>query len=492
LTDTASPLQPIPVRSVARNSVLLFGLQVFARFLNFIATILLANYLGTELFGAYNYALALTTLFVPLADLGMDTFFLREIPRRVREETSQLLGSVLLSKAGITFLVLIFITIVASSLEPVGSERFGYILLAGGVVLLRAYWNTFSSLLRGLDRVQDETWMFALTRILEFAGILAALLSNADLSTVLALMLMMNGVAVVLTIAVVRGRFIPIAIDRRRTTLVAVIRGGLPFALASIFTNIYFHFDTVLLAKMISDHAAGTYRAAYNLVIPLLMVSGAISAAAFPFLSQNFRSQPEVVSRVIRTSIRLLTMVSLPTAIITTFVAPDIIAFLFAPEFAEAATTLAIVIWFLPIGFLTNFFGHALGAMDDQPFVLRVNTVNLSFNVVANIIFIPLYAQTAAAVITVATELIGLSLLYPRIRKSMSASPEPSRFLKMGLAGMLLIPYLLYRPEIHVLLNITIGLVLYGVLLLALRAVTPKEFLNLALLRMIRQPHESA
>lgn len=83
------PPQRIESDSVLRNSALLIGFHVLTKSLAFVSFILLAKYLGTQLFGVYNYAFALTSLFIPLCDLGMDTYLMREVPLSQRSRDPQ-------------------------------------------------------------------------------------------------------------------------------------------------------------------------------------------------------------------------------------------------------------------------------------------------------------------------------------------------------------------------------------------------------------------
>jgi len=55
---------PSAGRTVARNTVFLFAAQITLRLLGFVPVILLANYLGVEGYGLYNFAIAFATLFI--------------------------------------------------------------------------------------------------------------------------------------------------------------------------------------------------------------------------------------------------------------------------------------------------------------------------------------------------------------------------------------------------------------------------------------------
>lgn len=441
----------------------------------FVSFILLAKYLGTQLFGVYNYAFALTALFIPLCDLGMDTYLMREVPRLQTEEIAKQLGAVLSWKGLLTFLVFIFMSLTTGILDNFGTDRFFMVVLAGLITLLRTYWTTFASFFRAINNVGFETGMLSVARVAEFVVVVVSISTDIGLLALLAVMTVVNIVFVSLTHVLVRTRFTRPVLVQDFQHMLSMLRGGLPFALATIFSSIYFNFDTVLISKLIGDDSAGIYRAAYNLLFPLTMFGLAITGAVFPFASQNYVQGTLEVEQVVRRSVIQLLMIALPIAITTSFLSQEIVRFLFAPEFGAAAQCLTILVWFLPVVFLTNFFANTLGAIDEQTFVLKVTIVSAVFNIVANLIFVPLYAQTGSSVITVLTALLGFAFLVVKMGRKISSPISWGPLARVLLAGIAMIPLLLWKPNIHILILLVGSILLYVGALLLFRALSMKD-----------------
>ncbi|MCX6135645.1 MAG: flippase [Ignavibacteriales bacterium] len=479
----SSPAEPsrFESASVLRNSVLLFGFHVFTKSLAFISFILLAKYLGTQLFGVYNYAFALTALFIPLCDLGMDTYLMREIPRLTEADIPKQLGAVLSWKGLLTFLVCLVMSLTTGLLDTFGSERFFMVVLAGLITLLRTYWTTFASFFRAINRVGYETGLLSLARVAEFVVIVVSISTDNGLLTLLAVLTLVNIVFVSLTHVLVRRRFTRPIMVGDFAHMISMLRGGLPFALATIFSAIYFNFDTVLLSKFIGDEAAGVYRAAYNLIFPLTMFGLAITGAVFPFASQNYRDRPGEVESVVQRSIVQLLLIALPIAIITTLLSREIVRFLFAPEFAATAECLSILVWFLPVVFLTNFYSNTLGAIDEQTFVLKVTILSALFNIIANLVVIPMYGQVGASINTVLTALIGFGFLVVKMRKKIVSRLPLSTILRILAASSFVLPLLIIKPNLHVLVLLGASVVTYSFALLLFRAVTISDLKTLFL-----------
>ncbi|GEM_PF-3909031 len=228
---TPSPSSTViaPV-AVARNSILLVGFQVLTKFLGFLSSVFLANYFGVVVFGEYNYAFALTALFIPFCDLGMDFYLLREIPRLSHEQAGPLAGNVLRTKLLITMLVLLVIVITGGALEHFSSKMFGIIFLAGIVTLLRTYWTTYSLILRGINKVQAETFLYSILRLAEFCAVAAIVVGKLDMVVLLLLLSLINLLGAVSTYVIIRKRYLPLSVTGSGKAS-QVIMGGLPFAL---------------------------------------------------------------------------------------------------------------------------------------------------------------------------------------------------------------------------------------------------------------------
>jgi O-antigen/teichoic acid export membrane protein len=484
----SSPAAPprIESTSVLRNSVLLFIFHIFTKSLAFISFILLAKYLGTQLFGVYNYAFALTALFIPLCDLGMDTYLMREVPRLPEDEIPRQLGAVLSWKGFLTFLVFLAMSLTTGLLDSFGSDRFFMVVLAGLITLLRTYWTTFASFFRAINRVGYETGMLSLARVAEFIVIVVSISMDTGLLSLLAVLTVVNIAFVSLTHVLVRQRFTRPILVSDFAHMMSMLKGGLPFALATIFSSIYFNFDTVLISKYIGDDAAGIYRAAYNLIFPLTMFGLAITGAVFPFASQNYRERKGEVESVVRRSVVQLLMIALPIAVITTLLSREIVRFLFAPEFAATADCLSVLVWFLPIVFLTNFYSNTLGAIDEQTYVLKVTILCALFNIIANLIVVPRYAQLGASVNTVLTALLGFGFLFVKMRKKITSSIPVSTLLRVIAASVVLLPLLLLKPDVHVLVLLCGSVLIYFLALLLFGVLTLKEIK--ALFLSLRSP----
>jgi O-antigen/teichoic acid export membrane protein len=111
-------------------------------------------------------------------------------------------------------------------------------------------------------------------------------------------------------------------------------------------------------------------------------------------------------------------MTALPLAVLTTFLAPYMIGLLGGAEFLpHGAIALQIMIWSIPFGWINSVTNYALIAVNQQRALTRAFVVGLVFNVVANLILIPVWSYQAAAVVTIFSEIVEGSAFYLYVRR---------------------------------------------------------------------------
>jgi O-antigen/teichoic acid export membrane protein len=186
-------------------------------------------------------------------------------------------------------------------------------------------------------------------------------------------------------------------------------RHSVPLMLNELLNSIFFRIDAVLLKPLAGDRALGWYSTAYRFIDGFGIISSRVVLAIFPRLARQAHTDREAFARLYSLGARVLLSISMPIALATTALAEPIISvFAGASYLPEAAIALQILIWFLPLSFLNGLTQYVLIALDRQRAITVAFIVGATFNVAANLVLIPLYGYVAAAVVTVASELILL------------------------------------------------------------------------------------
>jgi len=108
--------------------------------------------------------------------------------------------------------------------------------------------------------------------------------------------------------------------------------------------------------------------------------------------------------KIANTILKLFTLIIIPLIIGTFFLAPQIITIVNGPEFSASTGTLRILIFTLASIFFGQLFTNILIAGSQQKKLMLALIAAAIINITANVIFIPIYSYTGAAIISVITE----------------------------------------------------------------------------------------
>ncbi len=473
---------------VAKNSLLLFSSHLVAKIFLVLSSILLANYLGVQLFGTYSFAFALAALFAPLCDLGADAYLTRELAREQSADPRRI-AAILSLKAAlalITFLLIVAALQLFGYTEPTST----IVYLAASIMISRVYINTSFAVFRAFQRIKYESAVIVLQRALEFLVVLLVIALGLSILQLLLLILISLGASGVVSFTLLKKKFLPHPLQWRQSDIPAMLRGGLPFALTAIFVTIYFQIDSVMLSIMVGDESVGAYRSAYNLIFGLFIFSAAIVTTLYPFIARYHQTDRKLAVSVGQRAVRYSLMVGIPIALGCSLFSSEIMDLLYSDEYLNASITLSIIIWVLPMMYVTNILGHVLGAIQLQRMVVFVSIVNALFNVVLNLVLIPLYGQDGAALATVATEFLGLIIL------SIVVWSRFGRFVEFAVTGRilaasaLLVPLYLFRDSLHFLAILPLAIFAYlsAAILLKLFSVAQVKNLFTQMIQHVREP----
>jgi O-antigen/teichoic acid export membrane protein len=180
--------------------------------------------------------------------------------------------------------------------------------------------------------------------------------------------------------------------------------------------------------------------------------------------------------RTFRLSIKLMLLISLPLAALTTLLAPIMIGLLGGQEFLpHGAIALQLVIWSIPIGWMNSVTNYVLIALGREKKLTRAFILGVGFNLVANLIFLPLFSYVAASIITILSEFILLLLFAHNLRPSLSA---------VGWTGLLKRPLAITAAmlwamvlgiQVNALLALALGLAVYPLGLWLLKVIGDDE-----------------
>src|SRR5271157_775717 len=185
--------------------------------------------------------------------------------------------------------------------------------------------------------------------------------------------------------------------------------------------------DMLMLGVMSNPEQVGLYSAAYRVLNQVLVVYYLLTQSLYPQFAQQ---SVEERARMLET--RFLLPLLGAGVVIATLVAVSrrpVLTILFGHQFLIAGPLLLLLAWAIPLDFLTSYLSNAYIAWGMERKILLCTTIAAGSNVVLNLIWIPTYGATAAAVNTLVSYvifLISLALAGRSARElARGAQPQP-------------------------------------------------------------------
>jgi O-antigen/teichoic acid export membrane protein len=241
----------------------------------------------------------------------------------------------------------------------------------------------------------------------------------------------------------------------------ALLKAALPFGVIGFSLGLSYKIDTVLLQYFYGDAVTGWYNAAYNLIFLVMMVSHAINLALYPALCRQHTADPKRMPVLYTQALKYLFVLAVPIAVGTTVLAGPLVRLLYTDQFAPSVLPLRILIWALPLMFLTELLGNVTIIHNQEKKVARALLVSTAVNVVLNLVLIPRWGLLAASAVTVLTEVILAGQYLWLLRHELAAVDYRAVFLKPGLAAALMGVVVFLARGANLFLVAALGAVIY-------------------------------
>jgi O-antigen/teichoic acid export membrane protein len=256
-----------------------------------------------------------------------------------------------------------------------------------------------------------------------------------------------------------------------------------PLMINHLLATLFFKVDVLLLERMGGTAAAvsgntvvGWYSTAYRWVEALNIIPSVFTMAAFPVISRQAQGARSSLVGTYQLAVKLLVMVALPLAVWTTWAAPALVRVLGGSEYLpHGGVALQLMIWSIPIGWINSVTNYVLIALGQQRMLTRAFAAGLGFNLAANIAFLPRYGYPAAAIITILSEGLLLLVFYHYLRRALAPMPWFAMLWRPSLAAGGMVMAVWGGWQVHWLVGLIAGGMVYLGLLVLLDVFTVDE-----------------
>lgn len=408
-------------RELARAGGLSFFGSATSALLGFLLTVVITRLLGAEGAGVVFQATGVFAVVMAFAKVGMDSTAIFLLPR-VRLDDVGRIRSTVMALFTISLVVSVALAILLQFLAPLlwTGERGGVsdtvralaVFLPAGAAMLIA-----AAILRALGSVRE----YVLVSNIAIPALRPPLVAVAAVATGSALVVSVAWALPLALVLAVAGVMVAGHVRRLEESAPAPllptwtqVREAISFAAprtasAGLEQGIIW-IDVLLVGWLLSDQAAGIYGGAARFIQAGLIVDAALRVVVSPrFSALLHQGRSGAVHELYVTATVWLVLIASPIYVLLAVFSPVFLDLL-GPDFRAGATALSVLAVGMTVTFLAGNI-HSLLIMSGRSGWAAVNkVVVLTVNVVGNLLFVPLWGITGAAVVWAVSMLLDACL----------------------------------------------------------------------------------
>lgn len=392
-----------------RNTSWLFGEKILRMVVGLFVGVWVARYLGPEQYGLLSYAQSFVGLFAAFATLGLDGIVVREL---VKDESrrDELIGTAFWLKLAGSIVVLSLLAI-AVNFTSNDSDTNVIVFIIASATVFQAF-NVVDLYFQ--SRVLSKYVVYANVISLFISSMvkIALILNEAPLiafvwTALFDSMVLASGYVYFFLKAnnkYTNTRITLANLTFKRETAVNLLRDSWPLMFSGFMVSIYAQLDQVMLKNMVNAAEVGQYSAA----VRFNSIWSFIPSIVLISISPSIFKAKQVSEKLFLERLQILydsfVVYGLFIIVIVLILGDFLIDFTFGAAYTDTAMVLNFIVF-------SNIFSY-LGAASSRWFmnrgfekkILFRNVFGVGFNIAGNIVLIPKYGATGAAISTFVTQ----------------------------------------------------------------------------------------
>jgi O-antigen/teichoic acid export membrane protein len=399
--STASSPFAIGQRAIA-NVIFRSGGELIGRLASLVLFAVTARSVGQTGLGAFVFAVAFLGFVMVVVDLGLDRFLLLAAAREPLA-SDRLFFNILSLKLATG------VPLIAAGLLVLHLAGYSHLVQATTLALAPGVFSDSVARVQlavflAHERGGPPSLADAIQRVFSAALGIAALKAGYGVVAV-AVAYSIGSTTGVLIGFVLLARTIGVparAVQPRRWRSMAV--ESVPFASQDAFTVLLARMDTLILSVLATQAIVGIYGAAYRLFESTFLLTYALSGSFSAMYAYLGHDTSPSLSSMFQRSIKLALVLLTPVAVLLAVLADPICRRIYGSAFAASATPLRILAPATVLLGLVSLASSLLLSRENPRRMVSLTAVIVVVNVALNLVLIPLYKDTGAAVAMLASE----------------------------------------------------------------------------------------
>ena len=379
--------------------------------------IYVTRFLGPERFGILSYVLSFVLLFSPLLHLGHREIIVLDLIKSP-EKRDLILGSAILLRLGGAVLLVGGVSVGIQFVENDQQTLLMIGIISVGIMFQS--WELVDYYFQSQVQSKYTVWAQTIQLIVVSLCKLALIFWQASLFWFVIVYSIEYVILAILYLIMYIWRvgWFPIRRCNLKYTQ-KLLKNSLPLLFSTIAIMIYMKIDQIMLKELVGPTSVGIYSAAVKLCEAWYQFPVLVAGSYYPAIIGAKVNNSELYNSYLQKLYSFLVWGAIAIAIPTTLFSDWIIHNLYGNEFAKSVVILQIYAWASVFVFMGVANHKWLLIENCQKYILLTTLLGMVINIVCNIILIPLYGASGAAVASLISYGIGSYgslLFFPRLR----------------------------------------------------------------------------
>lgn len=393
-------------RALALNTIIQVAGKVVSTITGILIISLMTRRLGAAGFGDYSTANAVLQVFALMMDLGINVTFPAMLGERSNDPAFQqrAFASIFTLRVVMSVVVLLGIAPLVGFLWP-----FPWQVKLAIVALSLSY--VFPGIQQILIGVQQQRLRMTLSTVAENVGRLTTIFGLLvspyfGWGVVAQCWIISTSSAIVFAInAWSTHRFLPIRWRWDPSFWLTVLKRSWPVGVSIALNLIYYKADALILQYFRPAAEVGVYGAAYRILEVLITIPFLYAGVLLPVLSRTWEERkPQEMSQLISRSLDVMLLLIIPLIVGVRWFGVPLMTFISGPEFAFSGFIARILMLGVAAIYLNTILSHAIVALQAQRKMLPAYALVAALTLAGYLFYIPQAGATAAAWLTVFSE----------------------------------------------------------------------------------------
>ena len=480
-------------RKVLSNTVIQVLGRLTTAAVSIIVLKLITVYLGKAGYGAYTTVYEFLAFFAIIADFGIFQIAVKEMSAHP-EKRKMIFGNIFALRLALATFAM-SLAIISAFLIPKYSNTpipIG-VVVASATTFLTIIFGTLSSILQVDLRMQWSVLGLIASKFAALGWMLYAIFrwfpENPEMGFFQLLVAgAVGGIFQVLIVFFNVKNEISLRFDFKFWKEILI--KTLPYGAAVLLATIYVRIDVILLSLLRSQEEVGIYGVAARIMENLAVISIFFLNSTLPTVARLFRDNHEKLKKLLQYAFDFLLLIGFPIVVGGIILAFPIIALVSSPEFLSnfsegffgSDVALQMLLVAMLLAYLGNLFGFTLLAGNQQVKLMHVNAIAVVFNLLSNLVVIPIWGFRGAAATSIMSQIfvciLGFLFLRKMIAINFNLKVAGKAFLAAGIMGLVIFylqPHFfdLFGGNKSLLLLIPTGGLVYVAVLALTKAITP-------------------